>query len=319
MTPKDSKAIEGDYSVVMPADGEVLSVQSMPAQVVGDQKGYTRPVEDNRLVVRFSCRYYSIFIHVHELSPAIKSAVGNLEPGKNSSPINVPVKAGEMLAKLGSNPFDWTMVDTQTKLAGFITPSLYDGEPWKIHSIDPLSIYTGDIKTKLEALSLRSVAPLGGKIDYDVKGALVGNWFKQGSGGYSSNNGENTNRYYDGHLAIAPDYIDPTSTIVSIGNWEGTAKQFTVKGKVDPAKITAASGPTKYELLSSNNYKTADGKQWDYKIFPAKPLVIGQESPVLGTILLEVLSGEKLKVQKFPGKTAAQVSGFDDNALIYER
>lgn len=319
MTPKDPNAAEGSYSVIMPADGEVLSVQSMPTQFIGDQKEYTRPAEDNRLVMRFSCRYYSIFIHVHELSPAIKAAVGNLEHGKNSPPINVPVKAGEMLAKVGANPFDWTMVDTEIKLAGFITPSLYDGEPWKIHSIDPLSIYTGDTKTKLETLSLRSIAPLGGKIDYDVKGTLIGNWFKQNSGGYSSNEGENTNRYYDGHLAIAPDYIDPSATIVSIGNWEGVAKQFTVKGKVDPAKITPVSGLTKFELLSSNSYKEVDGKQWDYKVSPAKPLVAVQESSVLGTILFEVLPGEKLRVEKYPGKTATEVSGFSDNALIYER
>lgn len=319
LTPKDPNAAEGSYSVVMPADGEVLAVQSMPAQYVGDKTGMTRPVEDNRLVVRFSCRYYSIFIHVHELSPTLKAAIGTLKPGESSKPISVPVKAGELLAKLGTNPFDWTMVDTQTTLAGFISPALYDGEPWKIHSISPFDIYTGPLKTQLEALSLRSTPPVGGKIDNDIKGALIGNWFKVGSGGYASNNQESSARYYDGHLAIAPDYIDPTSTIVSIGNWEGTAKQFLVKGKVDPATVTAQSGPTKYELLNSNSYMMGNNKPWDSTIAPVKPITLNQNGDVQGTIMFQIQAGEKLKVEIFPGKKSNDVGDFTAAAMMYER
>lgn len=319
IAPKDSNAAEGSYSVAMPADGRVLAVQSMPAQYIGDKTGMTRAPDDYRLVVRFSCRYLSIFIHLHELAPALKAAVGALQPGENSRPIDIPIQAGELLAKLGSRPFDWTMVDLRTTLTGFITPALYNGEPWKIHSIDPISVYAGDLKTQLEALNLRSEPPLGGKIDNDVKGALIGNWFRVGSGGYSSNNSESSARYYDGHLAVAPNYIDPSSMMVSIGNWQGAAKQFLVKGKVDPASVTAVSGPIKYELLNPDSYTMADGQPWDSNTIPIKPLMLQQNGDVQGTIMFQVLAGEKLKVETFPGKKASAVSDFTSAAKMYER
>ena len=42
-------------------------------------------------------------------------------------------------------------------------------------------------------------------------------------------------------------------------------------------------------------------------------------SQVKGTILVQVLGGEKLKAETFLGKTAAQVSGFTSAAVAFER
>ena len=40
---------------------------------------------------------------------------------------------------------------------------------------------------------------------------------------------------------------------------------------------------------------------------------------MVGVVLLEVQSGEKLKVETFVGKTANQVDGFTSAAIMYER
>lgn len=314
VSPLNPKAADNSYNVVMPADGKIVQVGAMPASYIGDMAGQTVAPEDHRIVVSFNCRYFAIFIHVHQLSDAIKAEVGEIAPNENKQ-LNLSLKAGEPIGKIGGNPVDWTMVDVQTTLKGFITPSNYEREPWKIHSIDPFSVYTGNLREQLEAKSLRSKAPLGGKIDYDKAGALIGNWFKTGTNGYE---GASQDRYYDGHLAVVPDYIDPDTTIVSIGNWEGKARQFVVRGDVDPSKATKANSPVKYELTSIR-YITPEGADWNAMGGLVKGLKLSQDEPVIGTILFEVQDGNKIKIQKFPGKTADQVSAFDANAQTYER
>lgn len=314
ISPLNPRAADNSYNVVMPADGKIVGVGAMPASYIGDMTGQTMAPEDHRIVVSFNCRYFAIFIHVHQLSDALKQEVGTLEPNQ-SKQVNLSLKAGDPIGKIGGNPVDWTMVDVQTTLKGFITPSYYEREPWKIHSIDPFSVYSGTLKEQLQAKSLRTAAPIGGKIDYDKAGALIGNWFKVGTNGYQ---GASQDRYYDGHLAVVPDYIDPNTTIVSIGNWQGKARQFAVKGSVDPSKATKATSPVKYELTSIR-YMTPEGANWNAMEGLVKGLKVSQNEPIVGTILFEVQDGNKIKIQKFPGKTADQVSAFDANAETYER
>ena len=311
--PSNPSAPDNTYPVLMPADGTVTEIDAMPAQYIGDRAGQQVAPDDHRLVMSFSCRYFTIYIHVHKLSDPLKSAAGQLQPGQNKK-ASVDLKAGDVVGYIGGSTFDWIPIDATKKLSGFITPSLYDGEPWKIHTVSPFDLYKDALKTQLEAKSLRTVAPLGGKIDYDQPGKLIGTWFQQGTNGYR---GAAQDRYWDGHLSIAPDYIDPASTIVSIGNWQGTAAQFVVSGSVDPSKISKADGPVRYELKPLS-YVGPNDVLWtgNSLISGAHP---SQSSAVQGTILFQVMDGEKLKVEKFPGKSAAEVSGFTSAAHIYER
>jgi hypothetical protein len=310
------QAADNTYPVLMPADGTVVEVSAMPAQYVGDRAGQQVAQEDHRMVISHSCRYFSIYIHIHKLSDKVKEAFGALKPNE-SKQANLELKAGDTVGYIGGSTFDWTPVDTSVTLKGFITPSLYKGESWKVHTVSPFDLYQGSLKAELEAKSLRSVAPLGGKIDYDQAGKLIGNWFREGSGGYSGNNNDNGGRYWDGHLSVAPDYIDPASTIVSIGNWTGDAKQFVVSGSVDPSKTGEQDGMVKYELKRLS-HAGADGQMWNGSSL-TKGVRPSQSSAVEGTIALQVLAGNKLKVEKFPGKTAAQVTGFTSAAQTYER
>lgn len=311
--PKDTRAADNTTDVVMPGDGTVVEISAMPSQYIGDRQQQTA-AEDHRLVISHSCQYFSIFIHIHKLSDALKSAVGDLAPN-TSKRVSVDLKAGDALGKIGGNPVDWTFMDTTKNLSGLITPKLYIGESWKIHTVDPLGVYTGDLKTKLEAASLRSKAPLGGKIDYDVKGALIGNWFREGTNGYS---GADQQRYWDGHLSIAPDYIDGTTTIASIGNWDGKAAQYAVKGTFDASTITKAKGVVKLELIT-RSYVLPNGTNWTGNETPGKGITVSQNATSVGTLLVQVEDGEKLKVERFVGKTPAQVSGFTAAAQMYER
>lgn len=322
VTPTDHVYVHGAdfnaganaYDAIMPADGTVIDISAMPDQYIGDRNQQTAS-EDHRLVISHSCRYYSIYIHVHKLDPVLQRAVGDLAPNQNKR-VSVELKAGDKLGKVGGGGFDWTPIDTNKKLAGLITPELYQGESWKIHTVSPFDLYSGQLKRELEAKSLRTVAPLGGKIDWDQRGRLIGNWFRQGSGGYSGQNGNNEGRYWDGHLSIAPDYIDGKTTVVSIGNWGGKAQQLAAKTTVNPASVSTNSGPVKIELTPLT-YTSANGQSFNGQ--PTKGMTVSTNGPTAGTILVEVQKGEKLKVETFVGKTADQVSGFSEAAMIYER
>lgn len=312
VTPVNPNVADNTYPVLMPADGKVVEVGRMPDQYIGDRQGVQLPQEDHRIVMSFSCRYYAIYIHVHKLADAVKAQLGELKPNENRT-ISVDLKAGDTVGYIGGSSFDWTPVDTQTTLAGFISPELYSREAWKVHTVSPFDLYTGELKTQLEAKSLRAVAPIGGKIDYDQPGKLIGNWFRQGTNGYA---GSNQERYWDGHLAVVPDYINPSYTIVSIGNWAGSAKQFVVKGAADPAAV-GEGALVKYELAQFS-YVGANGQpSQNTGAKDQRPMPIN--NTVEGTLLLQVQAGEKLKIEKFPGKTASQVNGFTAAAETYER
>lgn len=311
-TAADQNVADNTYPVSMPGDGTVVEIQEMPAQYIGDKKGLKLPLEDHFIVISHSCRYFSIFIHVHTLAPTLAAAAGPLKPSQSKS-VNVPLKAGDMIGSIGIG-YDWIPVDTEHTLSGFIHPELYNIEPWKIHVFDPFTLYSGELKMQLLAKDLRAAEPRAGKIDYDQPGKLIGNWFRAGSGQYTGL-GE---RPWDGHLSIVPDYLDPASTVVSTGNWGGTSKQFVIRNPVSPAEVSDNSGMVKYELLELR-YLTASGTQWGDRDGYAAGLHPSQNASLVGTMAFQVLPGEKLKVEEFPGKTAVQVSGFTNKAQIYER
>jgi hypothetical protein len=313
VAPLNQSAADNTTDVVMPADGKIIGIGAMPAQYIGDKNQQVAP-EDHRVIVQHNCQYVSIFIHIHQLSEKVQSAIGaKLKPNENKQ-LTLELKAGEKIGKIGGNPVDWTLADAKKKLSGFITPDLYKGESWKIHTIDPIAIYSGSLKDQLVAKSLRTTEPYGGKIDYDKKGALVGNWFREGTNGYM---GASQDRYYDGHLAVAPHHVDPTATVVSMGNWQGKAAQLVAKaGAPDPAKVTSANGPVKYELTDISMAAPNGSQLSGMLVKGAKVILTG---PTKGTVLFQVMDGEKLKFERFPGKTAAQVSGFTSAAQTYVR
>jgi hypothetical protein len=309
--PIDSNVPDNTYPVLMPADGTVIAVGRMPDQYIGDMNGVSLPVEDHRMTVSFNCRYYSIFIHIHKLSDPVKAAVGQLQANENKM-VSVELKAGDPIGYIGGSTFDWTPLDVSKQLTGFISPELYKTESWKIHTVSPFDWYEGELKAQLEAKSWRTKDPIGGRIDYDVAGSLQGNWFREGTNGYE---GANRERYWDGHLSVVPDYLDPDYSVVSIGNWDGKATQLVVAEMVNLDEITASDGIVTFELAKLSYTGGLAEREASIKM-ERHPDISGE---VVGSISFQVLDGEKLKVEKFIGKRASEVTGFTSAAQTYER
>jgi len=296
VTPTDHGYINTDrseifelvYPVYSPADGQIIDIGAFSRK------------NDFRVTIWHSCTVSTIYIHLTSIAPEITAETGNLEPGANWFG-SVSVTAGQQIGTM-SRSVDFSVHDTTVILPGFVTPALYYGEAWKIHTVDMFDYFGDLLRNQLRGKSLRTVSPIGGKIDYDIDGRLVGNWFLEGTGGYSGGPGD----YWLTHLAIAYDHVNPDLIRVSVPNsgiddsavCNTCFNVYAVKGNApDPGNVTPDTGIIKYELMGRGFYSNKS----------------------LGVFLVQMLEDRRIKVEVFPSKTSSEVSGFTSVAKIYER
>ena len=297
------------YNVYAPADGTITEIQRRIRN--GDLSGVK---EEYRLVITYTCTFLSYYDLITVLQPEILAKAPELKK-KDYVQVEIPVKSGQLIGKIGKQTLDFAVWDTTKILKGFVNPDSYSSEPWKIYTVNPFDYFTDDVSKILLAKNLRTVEPIEGKIDYDIDGKLVGNWFKEGTNGYA---GSNKDKYWEGHMAIVYNHLDPNAIIISIGNFDGQSRQMVVKGnKPDPAKVDTASGLVKYELVNFE-YVNSNGQPWDRETL-VKNLKVKEGQELFGTVIFQLIDKRKLKMEVFPGKAAAQVPGFTPKARSYER
>ena len=300
---------QSGYDVISPGDGTITSIQHM-TQFIGEP-GQNIKIDDYRFIIEHSCSISTIFIHVTELSSRIMQITGAVDNYKN---VDVPVSKGEVIGKLKGRSFDFNVVDNDVTLSGFLVPNHYSREPWKIHTVDSFDYFSEPLRSQLLLKNIRTASPYGGKIDYDIDGKIAGNWFVEGTNGYEGNNRD---RYWSTHLAIAYDAYDPSKIMISLGDFNGAAKEFGIKeNSPDPANVGVGQ-IVKYELVEYYYVKT-DGSFWDRVSF-VSGLKMHTNDDVKGTVMLELIQPRKLKVEVFPSAKASDVSGFTSNSKIYER
>ena len=297
------------YEVRAPANATIVLLQRRPRPNSG------AITEEFRMFFQitptFSCYYDLVTI----LAPKLRAAFDALPSG--SQAVSLPVTEGEVIGKIGGQTLDFGVVDDNVTLTGFVVPSHYDRETWKIHTVDPFDHFREPLRSSLLAKNPRRVAPLGGKIDFDVDGKLIGNWFRVGTNGYA---GVNPSAYWEGHLSIVPDHLDPSQIRVSLGDFGGQPLQFGVHGNApDPAPVEVATGLVKYELVGFRYFLGNTMNVWDNMSFASDVRGGNLDTQVGGVVLLQLLATRSLKVETFAGKTASQVTGFTSAALLYER
>lgn len=270
-----------------------------------------------RFVFTMSCTFLYYYDLVTSLAPEILSEYEkNLED--QHARLNIDVKAGQLVGKIGGQTLDFAVWDTTKPLRNFINPNSYSGEAWKIYTADPLDYYSADIKAKALKKYVRTVPPLSGRIDYDIDGKLRGNWFIEGSGGYADQRNGHEG-YWAGHLAIVPEYIDNSALIVSFGSWnDGKPKQFAAKNPTDSATIGVETGLVKYELYGYEE-TTSHGTRWDSKSLSRDTKVKINERDLGGCVLFQLTDSRLLKVEQFAGKKCTDITTFTKVAKLYER
>ncbi len=298
--------------VYVPATGVITSIQRMPDYFKTTKQA---DLQDYRVILHHTCTFYTIYIHLNLLSPKIKEIMGEIRPSESKS-VKIEVEAGELLGR--ANAFDFSVHNEDTTLTGFITPKNYERESWKIHTVDPTDYFVEPIKSQILAKNPRTAEPRGGKIDYDLDGKLIGNWFLEGTNGYAGV--ETQPNYWVGHLAFAPNAYDPSQFIISMGEFEERySKQYAIKGNLpDPATVGVSSAQVEYELVEFD-YIDGSGKTWDARSYSSGIKVRSLDEQQRGTILVQLLENRRLKVEIFPGKNAAEISGFTSKAKVYYR
>ena len=300
-----------------PAAGRIVKVESFPRT---QSPFWDSSIQDPdlRVIIAHSCTLFSIFIHVGELAPGVAAVVGELELGGrwHAEPgSTIELAAGDPIAILGGSSFDYSLHDETKSLAGLQIPEHYETEPWKIHTVDPFDYMTEEVFSVLLAKNVRQVEPYGGKIDYDVVGTLAGNWFLDGTGDYAGGGIEQA-RYWNGHMSIHYDYVDPSKIRISIGRDIGlTQNDCRICGSVyavknnspDPATITIDDGVVKYELTGRER---PDRENRELSV---------SDGVVIGTFLAQVIDDETIRTEFVPKTNADSVSGFSDEAVLYHR
>ncbi len=311
-SPRDS------YEVRAMADSVITGI-SERTQNVGDGNNGTAKAAEYQLKFWYSCDFASYYDLLTSLSPRLQSEFdSHRQSGGQSAKVQIRVKEGELVGKIGGQTVDFSVYDYTKILPGFIVPEHYLAESWKLHVVDPFQYFKEPVRSQLLALDPRQVDPRSGKLDYDIDGKLVGTWFKVGNNGFGQSVGQNATPWR-GHLSFVYDYLDPTALVISIGDYAGVSQQFAVKGNSpDPASVSVSAIPNKYELTQLEHYRATNGAMWDgmhvFTDIKARP-----RAQVQGVALVQMLGSRKIKFEVFPGKTAAQVKDFDAQAILYER
>jgi hypothetical protein len=309
LVAKEARDKEKLYDVLAVADGRVVMIQWRPNPKGGqpDLTVFDRAV-DLKVVIEHAETCWSYVDHLVELAPAIQKKVGDqFKPGQ-PVPVRIPVKAGEVVGKVrGGFTFDFALIDTAVSNKGFVKPDHFlNRDPHRLHVVDPFAYVDEPLRSKLLAFNPRKAKPEGGKIDYDVEGRLVGNWYREATGGYAGPKGRWD--YWVGHLAFAYHHIEPTQVIISIGELEKRARQFQVRGNTpDPAKVSKDDGLVRYSLIEPR-IDNRTGKQ-----------LADAPERFYGVMLVQVLEKSKLRLEVFPGKNVGDVKEFSNAAQVYER
>ena len=159
------------YDVRAAAKGQITSIRRMTEEI------------DYQLIIWHSCTISTIYIHLEGLAPEIREVIGDLAPrdprqlGDSEKPI--PVEAGQLIGTAGGS-FDFSVQDKKEWL-NFVVPEHYFNERFKMYTVDPFDYFTEPLRSQLLEKNVRKVEPFGGKIDFDIDGRLVGNWFFEGS------------------------------------------------------------------------------------------------------------------------------------------
>jgi hypothetical protein len=152
-----------------------------------------------------------------------------------------------LLGWIGGRTLDFSVVNSEVTLPGFIVPEHYAAEAWKIHVVDPFDYSDEPLRSQLLALNVRTAEPRGGGL-----------------------------------------------TMTSV-----------------------EAGLVVYELVQIN-WVGGSGRFWD-RMHYSSGLRRRDGTGVLGTVLLQLLEDRRLRVEVFMGKRASHITGFTEEAQIYER
>ena len=228
------------------------------------------------------------------------------------------------------------MNDGAAWLSGFVAPFSYaEGEASKPYTVDPWPYFSPDLEAAYQASMQRIVPPRWGRIDQDVPGTAAGNWFLDGTVGYSGKSTETfrnataplsggpvegKNSYAWSHLAVARHWVQPDKWIFSTGWWKderGDPGQWLIDvpaGKPEPSALTPESGVVVYRL----QHVGTTAPPTNQAPMPINYDVVGWATE--GIVAMQVNADGTLTIEPVPGQQdPASFTGFSFAKRVYRR
>ena len=324
---------EADYlPIVAPADGVIMNAGSLGSPT------------SHRVVISHGCGVYTVYMVVNRLS-GVLAAVADQVQSQGNLQLDIPIKAGEEFGQQRDNPLDFNVWASESWLRGFANPLSYIyAENWKPYTADPSPFFTPDLAAQYANIMQRTSEPRWGKIDHDVVGSASGNWFLQGTLGYSGRTiaeyvtatapipgghgqiaGKNTYAY--GHLSIAPHEVDTSKWVFSTGWWQdpaGDPRQVMLvieDRQKTPDQLTSADGVVLYGLADGGRVD-ANGQPIVQGAGSMAPMPVGymlELGQTWGSVALQINADGSLSVELFPKEPAKTVTQLSNNKRTYQR
>lgn len=306
------------------SEPDAYEVRAMADSAIVDITTRSRPFgQEYRMVFAVSCTFLYYYDLVTSLTPSIQQAYD--QALTSGEPVNIPVEAGQLIGRIGGQTLDFAVWDTTKPLDGFVVSEHYESELWKQYTADPLDYYTAELKEFILTRYVRTTPPISGKIDHDIDGRLIGNWFLEGTNGYAGDGQTTEGAYWTTHLSFSPDHYVPNWFVVSIGDYEvdqnqGPGSQFvSAKNTPNPKDVSVETGLVKYDLTGWSYYDQTAGV-WDRNSITTDLSI--QVNPSGGTracAMVQMLETRKLRFEAFKGQNCAEVVDFSAAAKIYTR
>jgi hypothetical protein len=228
--------------------------------------------------------------------------VAHVLPVKGLS-VGSTVESGEIIAHTsGRSMLDLGCVDAHVMLKGFVNPDRYPASTR--HCVSPLKLYDDPLRSQLYSKVMRDGADKDGRIDYDVVGRLVGNWFLEGLSAAESSRG--APQIWAKQLAFAYDVRRPQARRVSIGGTIAPAGLYELSAvSPDPVEIDIKSGLVKFVLTIPESQETVPPRR--------------KATSVTGILLVQMLTPNRVKVEFSRGRKTEEITGFTESARVYER
>ena len=293
--------------VLAVADGVVirasLGTRSVPAIPDAPAALWGRQYDDHLLVLKVSETIEVNYAHVTDFQPAFEAKVGNLPRDEVGHDVEVVVKGGDTLGFVGPHAaMDFSVTDKSLDL-DLLNPRRYpDNHRYSAHIFD----YFGEpVLSQLLAITPRQEPPRGGKVDYDVAGKIVGNWFREGTTSFVQWSRQLSIVYhhiYGDRITIADG--SPMRDVPGIEGPGAPDVWWVKSNEPRPEAVGVGDGIVKYSLIFGRD-------------FYGDPDYDEATRPVQGVMLVEMLDPGRIRVQVFKGVLDADA--FTAAAKVYVR
>lgn len=196
--------------------------------------------------------------------------------------------AGQQVGTTKGIAIDLGVTSDLVTLPGFVNPARYEGQT--LHTDSPFKYFSEPLRSQLYALVRRNAPDKDGRIDYDISGKLIGNWFHESVPVSESM----MPPAWPKQLAFCPDSNEPSELRISIGGTVCPAGKFKPSPEDPPFdEVGVSAGAVTYHLSYT-------------------------ESGYCGIMMVQLIDSTHLKVEVFPDAVGEGLP-FTANAKIYTR